>query len=378
MNDFDNFNSNTNEGPDDLQPFYSSEPPSGSEPFSSEYTSGPTAPPDSWHGIDHTSSWREMNGTAVWKEPEAHISSIEEFKQLTLRKHRRQINHVAAGVLIYLLAANILAVLLSFSGLGYSMDDGTFCIIIFGGAIPAVLLYMHGRDIPVRKIYHVRKHLTVKSFLELLCVFMMGQLTFSWFSMLMEIVLNMFGYSAMDAVESATSISDTLPMIIYAGFGAPLFEEFMYRGFTMQNLEKQGKVFAIVASSLFFGFMHGNAAQIPFAFAVGLVLGYTAMEYSIWASMLLHFINNFVFGDLLSKFLEILPNQIANAASSAVYIGFFVMGCIVLYHKRNDIADYIRQNRSKTGQWKALLTSIPFWIFIAYCGFEAVASLTAM
>ena len=49
----------------------------------------------------------------------------------------------------------------------------------------------------------------------------------------------------------------------------------------------------IVVSSLIFGVVHGNPAQIPFAFVVGMALGW--MYYltgSLIPGILMHFINN--------------------------------------------------------------------------------------
>ena len=54
-------------------------------------------------------------------------------------------------------------------------------------------------------------------------------------------------------------------------------------------------------SALLFGVFHGNLVQIPFAFLVGLVLGYVAAEYSLGWCILLHWINNCVLGMLLER-----------------------------------------------------------------------------
>ncbi len=343
-------------------------------------TEGNNLPREDWHGINHTSSWKEMHGSNAWREPSvsSFTENIQEYFQWQVKQVRRKVSHLSAGILIYFLIVNILAVILSFSEWGYSLDDGAYMIIILTGAMPAILLYMRKRDVPLKQIYRVRKPMTVKAFLQILCVFMMGQMIFSWFDAVLELILNQFGYTAADAVASATSGSYTWPMLIYAGLIAPVYEEFLYRGFVMQNLEKYSKVYAIIVSSVFFGFMHGNIVQIPFAFVVGLVLGYTAMEYSIWASMFLHFVNNFVFGDLLSRILEFLPEAAAARAEYYILFALFFAGLAVLIKRRSYVREYLHNNRIKPGQWKALFTSIPFWVFIVYFSIEAVLSISAM
>ena len=72
-------------------------------------------------------------------------------------------------------------------------------------------------------------------------------------------------------------------------------EEFAFRGIILGSLKKYGEAFAIIVSSVMFGFMHANFEQIPFAFMVGLVLGYIAVKTeSIWPAILVHGYNNFV------------------------------------------------------------------------------------
>jgi uncharacterized protein len=60
-----------------------------------------------------------------------------------------------------------------------------------------------------------------------------------------------------------------------------------------------------------------------FAILVGLILGYVAMKYSVKWSILLHVINNFIFGDLLS-YMTLDLNE------SMQYIIFYVMEGIFL------------------------------------------------
>ncbi len=76
---------------------------------------------------------------------------------------------------------------------------------------------------------------------------------------------------------------------------APLSEELLFRGAIEGHLLKQGRspLFAIVVSALFFALVHGNPAQIVFAFAFGLLLGWLYYRTgSLIPSMFCHFINN--------------------------------------------------------------------------------------
>lgn len=54
----------------------------------------------------------------------------------------------------------------------------------------------------------------------------------------------------------------------------PIMEEFFFRGVMLGTLRPYGDRFAIFASGLFFGLMHGNILQAPFATILGFAFGY--------------------------------------------------------------------------------------------------------
>ncbi len=72
-----------------------------------------------------------------------------------------------------------------------------------------------------------------------------------------------------------------------------LVEEFACRGLMLGALKKYGSGFAIITTAIVFGVLHGNFQQMPFAFMVGLVLGFiTVKTGSIWISVFVHAFNN--------------------------------------------------------------------------------------
>lgn len=87
---------------------------------------------------------------------------------------------------------------------------------------------------------------------------------------------------------------------------APITEEYMFRGAMMKTLSKYGSGFAIVASALAFGLMHGNMGQTPMAFLIGLVMGYVAAKSgNIRQTIFIHMVNNIIASlpQILSYFL---------------------------------------------------------------------------
>lgn len=208
------------------------------------------------------------------------------------------------------------------------------------------------------------KTINKKIFFQILFVFMGTQFIFSVFSEGMEGVLNWFGYSAFSAAETASGISTTPSMFLYASFIGPVIEELVYRGFVLRILQKSGKLTAIAASATLFGFMHMNIIQIPFAIAVGLVLGYVAVEYSIKWTIVLHIFNNFIMGDLLSFFTSKLTKSLKTGIIWGIEIIFFLGALYILVKNRKSIKKYIKNNMDKEHRLRYTLTSFSFVLFI--------------
>ncbi|MCD8290544.1 MAG: CPBP family intramembrane metalloprotease [Prevotella sp.] len=102
--------------------------------------------------------------------------------------------------------------------------------------------------------------------------------------------------------ELPDAMGDTFKMIMHNPFGylmiclfAPLVEELVFRGAILKSLLKVFKNHwvAILISAAFFALVHGNPAQMPHAFLIGLLLGW--MYYrsgSILPGVTLHWVNN--------------------------------------------------------------------------------------
>ena len=199
-----------------------------------------------------------------------------------------------------------------------------------------------GKKFCVDTMFKRGRRMTVGDFFSLLSVFMMGQLLFSMLAQVQEAILNLFGLSAMEMLESATSTPDTFSMFLYAGFGAPIAEEIFCRGMILRPVEKYGKRFAILMSAFFFGLLHGNVVQTPFAFVVGLVLGYVTVEYNILWAMVLHMINNLVLSDMIPR---LFGEMGGNLISSLLIIGFSVAGLVILIVRGQDTQAYVKANK---------------------------------
>ena len=214
------------------------------------------------------------------------------------------------------------------SGWGYFLAIGVGLLIL--------LLWKKPRYFG-QTIWKQGKPMKVGSFFALLAIFTSAQLGVQLLYMLLELLANSFGYSMTEAMESAGGSMDSLSMFLYVGLGAPISEELLFRGLILRSMEPYGKKYAIFASAVLFGIYHGTLVQIPFAFAVGLVLGYVTVEYNIGWAVVLHMFNNLILSDTLTRLMSLL-----GAPWSELWFWLLIIVCaiatvVVLIVKRRSV-----------------------------------------
>ena len=140
-----------------------------------------------------------------------------------------------------------------------------------------------------------------------------------------------------NSVSMSENVSSPLEIVLYIISTAivPAFaEEFAFRGIFMGTLRKFGDTFAIITSAIVFGAMHGNIAQIPFAFILGLVFAYVDCKTnSIIPSIIIHFINNFyaVMLDILQS-TEMFSDRIFMMIYFILIAVFCILGLISFFY----------------------------------------------
>ena len=210
-------------------------------------------------------------------------------------------------------------------------------------AIGLVVLYAwKGSDFFRVDIRVKSRTMTAGVFFSVLCLCIGSQMANSIWVMVLEFVMNLFGRSALGILESVSGQSDSLSMFLYAALIAPIAEEIFFRGFVLRSLQPFGKRFAVFGSALLFGLFHGNLLQTPYAFLVGLVLGYVTVEYSMFWAVILHLINNLVLADLLSRVTMLLPEMAASVLQLLIFGSFAIAGIVILALKRKEIQEYNR------------------------------------
>ena len=212
-------------------------------------------------------------------------------------------------------------------------------------AVAAVLLILaawKGTDFWKEKSGE-RRRMTLPVFLVFVCMCLASQMINSLWISGLELIMNRFGRSVEEILESVSGSSDTFSMFLYASIVAPISEELIFRGYVQRSLAPYGRKFSIFCSAFLFGLFHGNLLQTPYAFLAGLILGYLAAEYHIVWAMALHIFNNLVLADLLTRFTAPFSLEIATAVNLALFgVGTLVAG-IVLILKRHEIAAWLHR-----------------------------------
>ena len=227
-----------------------------------------------------------------------------------------------------------------------------------------VLLAWKDADYWKQEVFRKEKTMSAGIFFCLMSLCIGSQMVNSLWITLLESLLNRFGISLMQMLETVSGDTGSFSMFLYASLLAPFFEEILFRGLVLRTLRPFGKRFAIFGSALLFGLFHGNLLQTPYAFLMGLVLGYVTMEYSILWAMALHLFNNLVLADLLTRLTKNWPMLAQNAINLLIFGGFALVSLAILISRRQEIRAY-RQAEAMDGRCMK-------WFFLN-CGFLVLA-----
>ena len=275
-----------------------------------------------------------------------------------------------------LLTFNVLAILLLLTGVLdrsqlsqplLGMDKMSYLLLYagvysFAMLVPAVVVALCGKRryfplSPARRVNGLDAFLAV---IACVGVCMLANIIGAYVTAFLE----QFGASAPETPDmlEPTPAGLALYVAVFAVLPA-LLEESVMRGYLLRELRSFGDGAAVFMSALFFGMMHGNIRQIPFAFIVGVALGwlYVASD-NIWLSVAVHFCNNAV-----SALIEYLGDGMGDAAYTAfnlIIIGaLIVLGLVallVLLCRRSELLKprpQLRSALSTEQRWGAMFTS---------------------
>ncbi len=177
-------------------------------------------------------------------------------------------------------------------------------------------------------------------------------------------------YSVTDPVTKADWAVEIITSVVLA----PVFEEIFYRGIIMRSLSRVSKRFAIIASSVIFGLIHGNIYQFMLGSLVGIVFAYADMKMnSIIPSIVAH--------TALNSHLYIYYAFSGKYEDFAYFICvgiFIIIGTAallyVLKHYGIEFPEFTEHHKKRC--LPVLVSSVPAWIFVVYGLYNMFSSFT--
>ncbi len=213
------------------------------------------------------------------------------------------------------------------------------------GFIATVFVYARVRKINVVRIAKLRGRLNPMQIALLPLIAIATILVFLPLANAWSAFLGVIGYHG--AGVSMPSFSNAgiyfLALFVMAIMPA-IGEEIFMRGTVFPGLATRNVWFGVLMSGLFFSLMHANPVQTVHQFGLGVVLALVvALSGSIWASVIIHFFNNFISITLTAYLPQVDAiyvklgyfNWLTGAAS--VVIGIVLLVCLLyLFYRAGD------------------------------------------
>ncbi|MBQ3817155.1 MAG: CPBP family intramembrane metalloprotease [Clostridia bacterium] len=297
---------------------------------------------------DNRSDFSEENFQTAINNSAPEINSGAESEQSIIAEHNRfyerlkykkKIRREARGIslsvifffLISFFAGNVIYIIMS--KLGYSYEEireiikepvfsevFNLLLSVFFFTVPFIVVQkVMGKKIsklvPIKKV-SIETAVPLFFFGAAFCAFANIIISF------LSLFFNNVNYN-IPTPENPTGFFGVIISVISTAIVPALVEEFACRGIILGSLRKFGDGFAVVVSAVIFGLLHGNFEQIPFAFMVGLALGFIVVKTnSLLVAMLVHAENN-----LVSVIFSYIPDSVPQEFQNIAYI---LLLCILL------------------------------------------------
>ena len=240
----------------------------------------------------------------------------------------------------------------AFDGWGYLLA----VIIAF-----VILMHWPQPRFAFRKFWSRKRPMRPHNFILILCTAAGCQVFFQLLCFLWELA---FGTRVIDSMVQVSTARQDIGMLLYIGIAAPIFEEILFRGFVLRVLWPYGKCFAIVSSAFLFGIFHGHILQSPFAFAMGLVLGYTAVEFSLKWAIAVHLFNNLVLGIGFTCLSDWIGPGIANWIYTVLVYGCALVAVTMILCKCGALLKYWKDSDRQKTSVRCFLSSPGILLFL--------------
>lgn len=175
------------------------------------------------------------------------------------------------------------------------------------------------------------------------------------------------------------NIASIILYIVSVSIVPALVEELAFRGVILGSLRKYGDGFAVIVSAALFGLFHANFLQIPFAFVIGLILGFLTVRLnSILPAMIIHFTNNF--SASISDIIEHSSSDFySNLYTTITFLVFILVGILCLIYILKKDKSFFSISRSTSvltlkEKFKAFASSAAMVVSLVLIALETLIS----
>ena len=252
-----------------------------------------------------------------------------------------------------------------------SLPSIIFCISIF--------LFDKGTGHIPAKEYFRTESINLK---KVLAFFGMTMFAYGAAIFLQNILIGgMFAAGVSPIAEEYLTEEDLSPLYLAVSFVttailAPVAEELMFRGVILRRLSSVSQGFAIFASALIFGLMHGNFVQTILGFMLGIVFGYTAVKTgSLILPIAGHmFINTAAVSCSFAEYF--MGEELSETYWMVLIIMFTVIGIItfiaMLASGSIRFPEFGEYHRKRT--FPIVISCVSFWVMIVYYLIECIST----
>ncbi len=298
------------------------------------------------------------------KKDESLKIAEEQIKKVKETSFKQFITGVAISMLTLIFMQTVLGLLLNFLLPNISPNQNVIAVsIIFAVSFVLPILILKGySDVSIKANNNKDKKSNIVSWV-LMALPVMYMTTF--FVQLLMDKMNINPTMLESALIFDKSIIGYILFFVEIAILPAILEELLFRKVMLDRAKKYGTIFAIVFTSIMFGFIHMNIPQALNAIFIGIVFSYITIKTgTILPAMILHFINNGTQALLMINETNIVATNIINY----IYFGLIIIGTILLASKfLKSRKDFVIQNDNRFNiNIKNILSNYYMIIFILF------------
>lgn len=259
------------------------------------------------------------------------LETTKVFKKIGYSLFTMMLVYLVAQTIILMIAQKLIpGIEESPWNIGLLIGIPFYCI-----AFPIFLLKMRKvPDGPKGEIKKMRYKDIILTFLISMAATYIFNIVGSMINMLIGLIKKTDIINPLENLVGGTSI---IPIIIFIGILSPIIEEIVFRGVLLNKLRRYGDKTAIYFTALTFALFHGNLSQFFYAFVLGLIFGYIAINTNtIKYTIILHIAIN-MFGSAIMPSLALSGNNILQTLSVVIMGLFMIIGTILFITKFKNV-----------------------------------------